>query len=210
MITSHTPESLIAFEADIAREFNSGAIRAPIHLSGNNERQLIEIFKDVGPTDWVCTNWRSHYHALLRGVPPAEVKEAIMLGRSITLCFPKYRVISSAIVGGVLPIALGIAWTIKREQMKQQQAERSVAGPPPRVWAFCGDMTSFSGMFLECRRYAAGFHLPIKFVIEDNSLSVCTQTVATWGSERGADTKVGYYHYKLPWPHAGAGKRIEF
>jgi putative effector of murein hydrolase len=32
-----------------------------------------------------------------------------MAGRSIALCFPEYRMISSAIVGGICPIAMGIA-----------------------------------------------------------------------------------------------------
>ena len=30
------------------------------------------------PGDWVCSAWRSHYHALLAGIPPAEVKAAIL------------------------------------------------------------------------------------------------------------------------------------
>ncbi len=46
-VINHTVESLRAFEADIANEFNAGRIRAPIHLSGGNEQQLIDIFHDV-------------------------------------------------------------------------------------------------------------------------------------------------------------------
>jgi TPP-dependent pyruvate/acetoin dehydrogenase alpha subunit len=199
-----TAEELIKFERDIANSFNRGEIRAPVHLAGGNERQLIAIFKDVRPQDWVAVSWRSHYHCLLKGVPPAELKAEIMAGRSITLNFPEHRIVSSAIVGGVLPIALGIAWAIKR------------AGKDERVFAFAGDMTAHGGMFHECRQYAAGHDLPIIFVVEDNRLSVCTDTAATWGSADHRPTLFPRQKhswpapYKLPWPHSGAGRRVEF
>lgn len=194
-----TKAELIAFEADIAAEFNTGKIRAPIHLSGGNEDALIAIFKSVQPGDWVCTTWRSHYHCLLKGVPPAEIKAAIMAGRSITLCFPEYRVISSAIVGGIVPIALGLAWSVKRNQTNE------------RIWCFVGDMTGCSGIFDECSRYAAGHGLPLRIVVENNGLSVCTPTETAWGQPDDWRVRNLSYDYKLhPWPHAGTGKRIEF
>ena len=195
---SPSVESLKAFELDIANEFNAGKIRAPIHLSGNNEQQLIDIFRDVHPEDWVFCQWRSHYHCLLKGVPPDELKAAIMAGRSISLCFPDHRIFSSAIAGGHLPIALGVAWQIKREGGKE------------RVWAFLGDMVSRMGIYQECMAYAHGHDLPIRFVIEDNGKSVCTDTTATWESTLARETKVDIYCYELPWPHAGAGVRVQF
>ena len=39
-----TETDLLAFEADIEAEFSAGKIKAPIHLSGGNETQLINIF----------------------------------------------------------------------------------------------------------------------------------------------------------------------
>jgi len=38
---------LINFEDDIKKVYESGKIKAPIHLSGNNEDQLIKIFKKI-------------------------------------------------------------------------------------------------------------------------------------------------------------------
>ncbi|HQL79964.1 MAG TPA: thiamine pyrophosphate-dependent enzyme, partial [Verrucomicrobiota bacterium] len=109
-----TANDLINFETEIANLFNAAKIRAPVHLYYGNEAQMIEIFRDVRPEDWVCCSWRSHYQCLLKGVPPEKVREEILAGRSISLCFPEYRVISSAIVGGVLPISVGIALGLKR------------------------------------------------------------------------------------------------
>ena len=42
-----TAEELIKFERDIGDTFDSGLIRAPIHLYHGNEDIMIEIFKDV-------------------------------------------------------------------------------------------------------------------------------------------------------------------
>lgn len=199
-----TKAELIAFEADIAECFNRGEIRAPIHLSGGNEDRLIEIFRNVAPYDWVCSTWRSHYHALLRGVPPAQLKADILAGKSITLCYQKYKFLTSAIVGGICPIALGLAWACKNHP------ERSMWWPnrPPTVWCFIGDMTSMSGIFHECLRYADGHDLPITYVIEDNGISVCTPTLEVWG--KGTRESLMDIKYVLPWPHSGAGKRVEF
>ena len=74
-------QKLIDFETDIAACFNNAQIKAPIHLYSNNEEQLIEIFKDIKPDDWVFCTWRSHYQCLLKGVPPKQVKKdcAILL-----------------------------------------------------------------------------------------------------------------------------------
>ena len=47
-----TVESLKAFESNIADMFNSGKIKAPVHLSDGNERNLLEIFKDFRDGDW--------------------------------------------------------------------------------------------------------------------------------------------------------------
>ena len=194
-----TPEELAAFEEDIASEYNAGRIKAPVHLESGNEDQLIEVFKSVGPNDWIACSWRSHLKALLRGVPPDVLKAEIMAGRSISICLPQYRVISSAMVGGILPIALGIAFAIKR------------AGSQERVHCWMGDMTSLTGIAQECMMYAAQWELPIRWLIEDNHKSVCTDTYAVWNiSETPKLPNVTRYSYESKWPHAGAGKRIQF
>ena len=92
-----TKQELIAFEQECAAAFNAGKIRAPLHLSAGNEDQLIEIFQRVKPHDYVFSTWRSHYHALLHGVPKDWLRDEIMAGRSITIMNPMSRFFSSAI-----------------------------------------------------------------------------------------------------------------
>jgi pyruvate dehydrogenase E1 component alpha subunit len=197
-----TPSELIAFETDIAAEFNAGNIRAPVHLSDGNEAQLIEVFKTILHHDWICCSWRCHYHCLLKGVPPAALKGEIMAGRSIALCFPEQRIVSSAILGGNMPIGIGLAMGIKR------------AGGAERVHIFIGDMTWQSGIAHETMKYAANHMLNVRFIVEDNGISVCTPTAPTWGfmlpgMEDGA-VQFNHYRYQSRYPHAGSGKRIEF
>ena len=74
-------EQLIKFEEEIAELFNSGKIRAHIHLYHGNEEQIINIFKRIKDVDWVFCTWRSHYQCLLKGFPEKEIKKEILAGR---------------------------------------------------------------------------------------------------------------------------------
>ena len=197
-------KDLIRFEDDIAETFNKGMIKAPVHLHSGNEDFLINFFKKkIKKNDWVFCSWRSHYQCLLKGVPPKILKKEILDGKSISLCFMKYKVYSSAIVGGILPISLGMALSLKRKKSKN------------RVFCFIGDMTSETGIAYETIKYSINKKLPIHFVIEDNSKSVCTDTRKTWSLkklsfENSRSSYITYYKYKLKYPHAGAGKRVQF
>ena len=164
---------------------------------------MINFFKKIRKNDWVFCSWRSHYQCLLKGVPPNKVKNEIINGKSISLCFTDHKVYSSAIVGGSLPIALGLAVSLKRKKSKN------------KVYCFIGDMTSETGIAHECIKYATNKNLPIHFIVEDNKKSVCTDTRKTWSTkkltyENISNKFVTYYRYKLKYPHAGAGKRVQF
>lgn len=198
-----TAAELVDFETDIANCFNSSMIKAPVHLYDGNEQQMIEIFKKVEPEDWLFCTWRSHYQCLLKGVPKERLKEDILNGKSITLCYPEFKIYSSAIVTGNIPIATGAALDIKRK------------GETNHVWCFVGDMTSETGTFYENHKYSVQHDLPITFVIEDNGKSVCTDTLQVWNMNELTYSKPGiekiiYYKYETQYPHAGAGKRIQF
>jgi pyruvate dehydrogenase E1 component alpha subunit len=198
-----TAAELIAFEDRVAALFNTGAIRAPVHLYSGNEQQMIDVFKDVGKSDWVFCSWRSHYQCLLKGVPEDALMAEIVAGRSISLCFPEQRIYSSAIVGGVLPIAVGTAMAIAR------------SGEDARVHCFMGEMTAESGIAHESIKYSRNHQLPIRFIVEDNEKSVCTDTREAWNQPRLSfegvrDRYVHYYKYATKYPHAGAGVRVQF
>lgn len=198
-----TADELIEFEDEVADAFNKGKIRAPIHLYSGNEQQMIDIFRDIHKDDWVMCSWRSHYQCLLKGVPREDVLAEVMAGHSITLCFPMHRVLSSAIVGGIIPIAVGAALAIKR------------TGAPNRVHCFMGDMTAETGIAHEAIKYSQNWNLPIRFIVEDNGKSVCTDTREAWNQpvlswENTNHKLVTFYQYQTKYPHAGAGQRVQF
>ena len=112
-------KDLVNFEKEIADLFNNKKIRAPIHLYSGNEEFLINFFKKINKNDWIFCSWRSHYQCLLKGVPKDELKKEILNGKSISLCFPKYKIYSSAIVGGNLPTAVGVALSLKRKKSNE-------------------------------------------------------------------------------------------
>jgi pyruvate dehydrogenase E1 component alpha subunit len=196
--TTFTPQDLIDFENLIVSHWEAGKIRGPIHLSNGNEEQLIEIFKKISANDWVFSTWRSHYHALLHGISPKWIENEILNGKSITLCNIDEKFYASAIVGGTLSIALGVAMGIKAK------------GSDEKVWCFIGDMSFESGLFYEVHKYARNFDLPIVFVVEDNGVSTYTPTEATWNVKRNIPSDVIHYTYESKYPHYGTGKWIVF
>lgn len=115
-----TPAELRKFELEIFELFKNKKITSPIHLRGGNEEQLIEIFKGIQPEDYCFATWASHLECLLKGVPRDQVKAAILNNKSICLSFKEYNILSSAIVGGNAPIAVGIAMGIKRKKRTER------------------------------------------------------------------------------------------
>lgn len=189
---------LIEFENLIVSHWESAKIRGPVHLSNGNEDQLIEIFKRIKPTDWVFSTWRSHYHALLKGISTDFLEKEILAGKSITICDVDSKFYSSAIVGGTLSIALGVAQGIKMNNGTD------------KVWCFVGDMSFESGIFYEVHKYARNFDLPLYFVVEDNGVSTYTPTESTWKVKRDIPSDVIHYSYTSKYPHYGTGKWIAF
>ena len=194
----YTKDSLIAFENLIVSHWENAKIRGPIHLSDGNEDSLIEIFKRIKTSDWAFSTWRSHYHALLKGLDPAWIEQEVLAGKSISICNVDEKFYSSAIVGGTLSIALGVATQLKR------------ANSGDKVWCFIGDMSFESGIFYEVHKYARNFDLPLYFVVEDNGVSTYTPTDATWNVVRPLPNDVVRYTYKSKYPHYGSGKWIAF
>jgi pyruvate dehydrogenase E1 component alpha subunit len=204
-------QDLINFENEIASIYETGKIRAPIHLRSGNESQLIKIFKNIKDEDYVFSTWASHLHCLLKGVPIQDVKKAILEGRSITLNFPEYNLYSSAIVGGTPSIAVGTAYALKKQKKDG------------RVYCFLGDMGFHTGITYESIKYSIGHNLPITFVVEDNGKSVGTPTLNAWHIDTyqvyeimckmahgNKNVKIEYYKYESKYPHAGTGTFVEF
>ena len=204
-------EQLIAFEKDIEEKWNKGLIHCPVHFCGGNEVQLIGYFNEhVKPNDWILSTWRNHYHWLL-----ATEDEQFLLNKilkennSMHIIDLKRKFISTAIVGGNAAMAVGIAKAIK------------LNGGKEKVHCFIGDGGCDSGWFWEALRYARGNDLNIKFIIENNNRSVCTDIKTRWGEKDNLrlnlesmgymkDEKIYYYEYIAQYPHCGTNTFVRF
>jgi pyruvate dehydrogenase E1 component alpha subunit len=205
-------QDLIDFELRIKALFEQGKLPYLIHLCGGNEDQLIEIFKDIKPGDWIFSSHRSHYHYLLAGGDPDLLEEIIREGRSMFVFDRKLNFYTSSVLAGTCGISAGVAHALKEQ------------GSAAKVWCFLGDGAEDEGHFYEAVNYVAGADLPCTFIIEDNKKSVCTPTPDVWGRDlpyyleskeyNGGILKqphLYYYQYSnTKYPHAGAGKRVQF
>jgi len=192
-----TKEDLVSFEEEIKQLFLEKKIRAPVHLSFGSEEHLIRVFENVGKDDWVFSTHRNHYHALLKGLGREWLKNEILHKRSMHIYSKEHKFFTSAIVGGVLPIAVGVAMALKRKKSRN------------KVWVFVGDMASEMGVFHECVKYASRQDLPIVFVVEDNGLSADAPTQKVWGLGE-SKSKVIRFGYVRQCDHVGVGQWVTF
>ena len=192
---------LIKFEEKIAKRFDDGELPYSVHFAGGNEDQLIEIFQDIKPGDYVFSTHRSHYHYLLHGGSPERLEQLILDGKSMFVFDRALNFYSSSIVCATPTIAAGVAWALKRK------------GSDKKVWCFIGDGAEDEGHFTEAARYVDGWNLPCTFVLEDNDRSVAATKKERWGEYEPVRFKCldGYY-YTPTYPHGGSGSGawIEF
>lgn len=202
-----TEQKLNEFNDEIIKIYETGKIRAPIHLSGDNASYLIKVFSDykITPRDYVLSTWRSHFHWLLSGRNPEELKKQIVEGHSMHIYGDRF--ITSAIVGGISSIGVGIAMGLKMNKSKD------------RVFVLLGDMGALCGISNESIIYSCGQKLPIFFIIENNNLSVNAKVQETLGCSNCSKVCdlfnekkdcVIKYDYKRTWPHAGTGAYVMF
>ena len=195
-------EELRNIEKGISEMFLAGQIHGPVHLSGGNEKALIKIFKRIKQEDWVLSTHRYHYHYLLKGGSPKRLLEHMQQGCTIHTYDRSINFLTSAIVGGCAPIAVGIG--------KAQQ----LGGRSSHVWCFLGDAAADSGHVWEAIRYADDYHLPVTFVLEDNQFSCDTPYTARWTTKLMKQYvqfgNVEYYKYKRIYPHVGVGQWVSF
>lgn len=187
-----TKEELISFEYRIGQLYLDNQLPFLFHLSGGNEDELIEIFENIQEGDYVISNHRNHYHALLHGITPEELEYKIKDGRSMFVYDRKRNFFLSAIIGGTPAIAAGIAWALKRK------------GSTQRVWCFVGDGTEDNGHLAEAIRYVDGWELPCTFVIESNNRSCEASNEDRWGKTAHPEwnsPSVIRYQYECTYPH---------
>ncbi len=160
------------FEERCAELYSSERIRGFVHLYIGEEAVATGVLDQVLPDEAVVTTYRDHGHALARGVPMDEVMaemhgrvEGVCRGRggSMHLFHAPTRLFGgNAIVGGGLPLAVGLAL-----------ADRML-GRTRATACFFGEGAMAEGAFHESMNLAALWRLPVLFVCENNGYAMGT------------------------------------
>jgi pyruvate dehydrogenase E1 component alpha subunit len=159
-------------EEKCAQLYGEGKIRGFLHLYIGEEAVAAGAMRALAPEDNVVATYREHGQALLRGVPMGAImaemygkQEGCSGGRggSMHLFDASKRFYGgNAIVGGGLPLAVGMALAAKL------QGERRVTG------CFFGEGAVAEGAFHESMNLAQLWRLPVAFLCENNLYAMGT------------------------------------
>jgi pyruvate dehydrogenase E1 component alpha subunit len=160
------------FEEACAESYSAGQIRGFLHLGIGEEAIAVGALAALTPEDAVVATYREHGHALARGIPMGAIL-AEMYGKANGCCrgrggsmhlFDAERRFfgGHAIVGGGLPVAVGLALA------DQLQGHHRVTA------CFFGDGAVAEGEFHESMNLAALWRLPVLFLCENNRYAMGT------------------------------------
>jgi pyruvate dehydrogenase E1 component alpha subunit len=181
------------FEEKAAELYQAGNIRGFLHLYIGQEAVAAGAMQALTPDDAIVATYRDHGHALARGMPAGALM-AEMYGKangcsrgrggSMHLFDAGRRFFGGyAIVGGGLPIAVGLALA---DRMRNDA----------RVTAcFFGEGAVAEGEFHECMNLARLWDLPVLFLCENNRYAMGT---AIERSESVTDLRAKSAAYNIP------------
>src|SRR5208337_4099367 len=187
------------FEEKCAELYSAGKIQGFLHLYIGEEAVAVGAMPALTPDDAVISTYREHGHALVRGISAGAVM-AEMYGKangcsrgrggSMHLFDASRRFYGgNAIVGGGLPLAVGLALADKMQ------------GRPRVTACFFGDGAVAEGEFHESLNLAALWKLPVLFLCENNLYAMGT---ALKRAESETDLCLKATSYEMPaWPVDG-------
>jgi acetoin:2,6-dichlorophenolindophenol oxidoreductase subunit alpha len=160
------------FEEMLADLFERGQLVGVVHLSIGQEATAVGVCSALAPGDQITTTHRGHHHMLARGLEP-EPMLAEILGKATgycrgkggsmhVACFERGVTGANGIVGGGIPMALGLA-----------EAARTLGTGGVAV-SFFGDGAANQGTFHETLNLAALWRAPTVFVCENNGYTEFT------------------------------------
>jgi len=154
------------FEGKCVELYQAQQIRGFLHLYDGEEAIAVGVMAALEPRDAVLATYREHGQALARGVPMRSLmaemlgkREGCCLGRGGSMhLFDRERRFfgGNAIVGGGLPLAVGIAMADKQLR------------PGAATACFFGEGAVGEGAFHESMNLAQLWQLPVLFVCENN------------------------------------------
>jgi pyruvate dehydrogenase E1 component alpha subunit len=160
------------FEDKCAELYSASKIRGFLHLYNGEEAVAVGVMQALQPDDAIVATYREHGQALAWGIPMKTVM-AEMYGKLGGCCrgrggsmhlFDRERRFygGNAIVGGGLPLAVGLALADKKLSRNRVTC------------CFFGDGAAAEGEFHEAMNLAALWQVPVLFVCENNQYAMGT------------------------------------
>jgi len=157
------------FEETVLENFPKGVFFGTTHTYLGQEADAVGVLSHLKPEDVVFSNHRCHGHFLAYGGDP-QALFAELMGRAGGVCGGRggsqhlhwRNFYSSGVLGGVAPIAVGVALA---EKFKESGAITIV---------FAGDGTLGEGVLYEALNMASLWSAPVLFVLENNRIAQTT------------------------------------
>ena len=166
------------FEEALLKLFSRGVLRGTVHTCLGQEACAVGVVGALDPKrDTVCSNHRGHGHFLAFGGDMKGLLDEIM-GRASGICEGKggsqhlhcENFYSNGVLGGMVPVATGIALAQKRD------------GPQGISVVFSGDGAMAEGVVYEAINMATLWNLPLLLAIENNHIAQTTPAIMAHGS----------------------------
>ncbi|MBM3634901.1 MAG: pyruvate dehydrogenase (acetyl-transferring) E1 component subunit alpha [Actinobacteria bacterium] len=160
------------FEERAAEEYMAGRVGGFLHLAIGEEAAIVGTVSALRPDDPLTSTYREHGQALARGTDPRAIM-AELLGRATGICGGRGGSMhlmdiersfygGYGIVGGSVPLALGLAWAAR------------YSGTDRVSVTMFGEGAAGQGVVSECFNMAGLWDLPIVFLILNNQYSMGT------------------------------------
>jgi len=178
------------FEERVKFLFLEGTMPGTIHQCQGQEATATGVCAALSEEDFITSTFRGHGHALAKGLS-AEEMLAELFGASTGCCkgkggsmhignMAKGMVPAIAIVGGGIPLAVGMALAFRMRKSKQVAA------------CFFGDGAVAEGAFHEGLNMAAIWNLPVVFVCENNLYGASTRVDKVMVNTKISDRAASY------------------
>jgi pyruvate dehydrogenase E1 component alpha subunit len=160
------------FEESTYRKYREGKIGGYLHRYDGQEALVAGIIPQLRKDDYILCTYRDHAHALACGTDPRHVMAELMgratgcahgKGGSMHLIDPDNGFYGGdGIVGGPVPIALGVGYAIKYR------------GGDQVCVCYFGDGAFNQGGVHESLNMAALYGIPVLFILENNKYAMGT------------------------------------
>jgi pyruvate dehydrogenase E1 component alpha subunit len=159
-------------EEKVAESYALGKIGGFCHLYIGQEAVAVGAIHAQTPDDYVMTAYREHVHAIMAGISPGAMVAELYgkvdgcskgKGGSMHMFSKEHNYLGGhGIVGGQVPLALGVAWKIKYKQEDRV------------IQVYLGEAAVNQGAFHESLNMAALWKLPMVIIVENNRFGMGT------------------------------------